>query len=295
MKSKLTFMKTAIRAGGFLLGGLCALVAVSGVVVYGYSHLVLTRVYDVPLTGFVAAADSASIQEGERLARIRGCYGGCHGSELQGRVFWDEPGVGSIVAPNLTTVARQYADAELERVIRRGVRQNGRSVLAMPSDMFAGLADDDLRAIIAFIRSRPEVEGIEPRLQVGPIGRYELTTGAWKPVAPGISGAPPTAVPRHDQIEWGLYLARTSCTECHGHDLRGGESAPDLVMAAAFSDEGWEALMTRGEGLAGRELGLMRRVARSRFAYFTPDERAALHAYLRAMSRDATLRPALQD
>jgi hypothetical protein len=73
-------------------------------------------------------------------------------------------------------------------------------------------------------------------------------------------------------------------------ELRGDGTTPDLAIAGAFSEEAWEALMTQGAGLGGRELGLMGRVARSRFAYFTPAERGAVHIYLKALASDSTLR-----
>jgi cytochrome c553 len=283
-------MRKIVRIGGFAIGGIVGVAIIGVAVIYTQSHLMITKTYPVPLSVLTAAIDAPAVAEGERLARIRGCYGGCHGTRLEGEIFWDEPGVARIAAPNLTMIVRQYSDPELERVIRRGVRQNGRSVFAMPSDMFAGLADEDLQAIIAFLRSQPEEDGIGPTTEVGLVGRVGLTIGLFKPVASGIPDSSPAMVPRHDPVAWGRYLVRTSCTECHGMELRGDGTTPDLAIAGAFSEEAWEALMTQGAGLGGRELGLMGRVARSRFAYFTPAERGAVHIYLKALASDSTLR-----
>jgi cytochrome c553 len=283
-------MRKIIRVGAFAVAGMAGVAMIGIGVIYARSHLVITKTYPVPLSSWTAATDARAVAEGERLARIRGCYGGCHGTRLEGKLFWDEPGVATIAAPNLTAIVRQYSDPELERAIRRGVRQNGRSVFAMPSDMFAGLADEDLQAIIAFLRSQPEEGGIGPITEVGLIGRVGLTIGLFKPMASGIPDGSPAMVPRHDPVAWGRYLVRTSCTECHGMDLRGDGTTPDLAIAGAFSEEAWEALMTQGTGLGGRDLGLMGGVARSRFAYLTPAERGAVHTYLKAMAGDSTLR-----
>ncbi len=37
----------------------------------------------------------------------------------------DEPGIGRIVAPNLTRFVPMYSDAELVRLIRHGVKKDG--------------------------------------------------------------------------------------------------------------------------------------------------------------------------
>lgn len=81
-----------------------------------------------------------------------------NGEKLQGSLFFDEPRVARIVAPNLTRVLPTYSDAELARVLIHGVNRDGRSVLAMPSAMFYHLSDRDLGAIIAHLRSAPVVE-----------------------------------------------------------------------------------------------------------------------------------------
>jgi mono/diheme cytochrome c family protein len=51
-------------------------------------------------------------------------------------------------------------------------------------------------------------------------------------------------VDRDDPLSVGRYLALTSCTECHGMDLRGHPpESPDLRIAAAFSPEAFTELM----------------------------------------------------
>jgi cytochrome c553 len=275
-------MRRAVRITGYILGGLVGLLVLIAAGVYTASEATIRRTYDVPLAALVVPQEAADIAEGERLARIRGCFGGCHGTTLEGRVFFDEPGVATIPAPNLTRVVREYSDAELERAIRRGVTRTGRSVFAMPSDMFAGLADEDLAHIIAFLRSQPEIDGTTPQFRAGPKGRLGIVLGMFSPLAPQIRAASRPDVPRDDELEWGRYLVRTVCTECHGHDLRGDASGrpPDLRIAAAFDEAGWFELMRSGRGLGGRELDLMAQVALSRFSYMTDDELRAVHAYL---------------
>src|SRR5687768_1754446 len=58
---------------------------------------------------------------GERMSFMLGCKG-CHGDDLQGsNVTANEPQFGDMWAPNLTLLMASYSDAEMERVIRKGV------------------------------------------------------------------------------------------------------------------------------------------------------------------------------
>jgi hypothetical protein len=71
-------------------------------------------------------------------------------------------------------------------------------------------------------------------------------------------------------------------------DLRGGQKAPDLRIAAAYSAEDFTRLLRTGQALGGRELSLMSRVARSRFRHLTDGEIHDLRSYL--LARAARLR-----
>ena len=109
--------------------------------------------------------------------------------------------------------------------------------------------------------------------------------------APGMPAAP--ALPGAS-IERGAAIAErgvpeervAACSECHGSDLTGDPLAgsPDLSMAAAYELADFSKLMRTGKGAGGRDLGLMSEVAKGRFAHFTEDEIAAIHAYLVARS-----------
>jgi mono/diheme cytochrome c family protein len=270
-------------------------VLVSGVaIIMALSEARLRKTYDVPLTTIDVPRDPVSIAEGERLARIRGCYGGCHGATLEGSPFFERPGVARIPAPNLTAVLPEYSDAELARLIRRGVKRDGRSVFAMPSEMFAELTDDDLGRIIGFLRTHPGIERLSDEFRVGPLGRVGLVLGRFQPVAARVGAAPVRFAENTDPVAKGRYLARTTCTECHGRDLNGSRdgTVPDLAIAVAFPDADFLRLMREGRGLGGRELGLMGRVAQSRFAYFTDDEIGAVHEYLKHRAAHPEQEPA---
>jgi mono/diheme cytochrome c family protein len=279
-------MRRILRWTGVGFGSFAGLALLAATGLYVQSERILDRTYDVPLRPFAAPTDSAAIVEGQRLATMYGCYDGCHGKGFDGGVFWDEPGIAHIVAPNLTRTARTHTDAELERVIRHGVRKDGRSTFAMPSASFHSLTDADLGAILAFLRSVPPTDGPEAVLRAGPMGRLGLVLGEFPPQVADIDHAAarnPNPAARGPEAR-GRYLAVTLCSECHGLDLRGipGDN-PDLVAAAAYAPEDFERLMRTGVPLGGRDLILMDDMARQRFVHLTDDELAALHAYLRTL------------
>jgi len=256
---------------------------VAGAIVYLLSERLLRQTYAVAGVEVEVPGDSQSVSEGHRLALVRGCSGGCHGATVEGGVFIDNPLLARLVAPNLTAAVRRYSNAELERIIRRGVRPDGVSVIGMPSEMFTGLTDEDLGDILAYLRSVPPRSGPAPARRLGPVARLAFVAGKLRPAAELVRRATLlTNIWPHDgdSTVRGAYLARTSCTECHGLDLRGSDPAPDLRIAAGYSFEAFSGLMRRGEGLGNRELPLMSSVARQRFSHFTDQELRELYVYL---------------
>ena len=254
-----------------------------GAIVYLLSERLLRRTYTEPAVDIPVPSDSASVREGHRLAMVRGCSGGCHGMGIEGGVFVDDPLLARLVAPNLTAAVRRYSNADLVRIIRRGVRPDGSSVIGMPSEMFSMLTDEDLGKILAYLRNVPPVGGLPPERRLGPIARVAFVAGKFRPAAELVrktalqSGTYPEA---GDSTASGAYLARTSCTECHGLDLRGGDRAPDLRIAAGYSFEAFTDLMREGRALGNRELPLMSQVSRERFRHFTDQELRRLYTYL---------------
>ena len=195
-------MRRVLRWLGFAAAGVAALAIVALLALYGLSERVLRRRYAAPSAPAFATplpTDSASIAEGRRLARTRGCYDGCHGHGFAGGVFFDEPGVARLVAPDLTASARRYSDAELERIVRHGVRPDVRSVFGMPSGTFRELSDADLARILAFLRGQPPANGVGPSLRAGPLGRLGILTGRFEPTAVlvrrDLAAAPPLDAP----------------------------------------------------------------------------------------------------
>ena len=292
-------LKTILKRLGLVISAVIGMALLGVVAIYVFIGAELDRTFDIPGAHVDVGDDEATIAEGERLARLRGCYGGCHGKTVNGAVFFEVPDGTAVVAPDLGRIVREYSNEELERVIRHGVRPDGTSVIRiMPSDMFYHLSDDDLGAIIAFLESQEPGDELLPSRRVGPLGRlmffyYRNLLGTIL-TAEAIDHSEPRMMPAQaDASGHGRYLAFTVCTECHGQDLRGGADnfSPSLAIVAAYSLDDFRRLMRTGEPIGGRELNLMARVALSRFAHFSDSEIDDLHAYLRTLASTAPDQP----
>lgn len=268
-----------------------ALVGVLGVVtlalgsIYGVSEWMLRRSHDAPLEKISVRASAADLAEGERLSRIIGCWAGCHGPVGQGGVQ-DAPGIFRATAPTLNTVLPLYRDDELVRLIRYGIKRDGRTAIGMVAGTFYPLSKEDLEKIIAHLRRQPASPPIPRERHVALLGRIALATAKWKTSADEVDRAMPRwgELPRRTPFERGRYLCSVTCTECHGADLQGKayEGSPSLRVVAAYDLEQFQHLLRTGKPISGRDLGIMSSVSRNGFAHFTDQEIADLYSYLRA-------------
>jgi len=267
------------------VGGLVGVLLLAVVAIWIAGGRVLAKSYDVPLTSVAIPADPASVEEGRRLAFIRGCTG-CHKRDLSGQVFFDEPMLARVIATNLSTRIPHYSDEELVRMIRHGVAPDGRGTPAMPSSMFYHLSDHDVGAIVAFLRTMPPVENELPTTTIRLMGRFGLVVGQYHMQADLIDHEADRIPPAtEDGTPNGRYLAYTACTECHGQELEGGEfsQAPPLAIVKAYSLDEFTQLMQAGVPRDGRDLEMMGPVAVNRFSNFTDEEIEALHGYLQSL------------
>ena len=283
-------MQRWLRRFGLAIGVLLALGLVAYGCVYLRSQQILTRTYAVPRTTLQVPGGSDAVAAGQRLATLIGCYGMCHGRDAEGRVMFEDRLVARFVAPSLGLAVRRYSDAELDGLIRHGVRPDGRSLVVMPSQSYQALDDADLGRIIAFLRSLPpRPAGTSLGTELYPLGRLGVALGELQPAAQMVVEAvpPPPATGGDGR---GRYLARIACGPCHAPDLR-GESNPDftspnLQVARGYSSEAFTTLLRTGVALGGRELRTMSPAARKHLALLEDDEIADLYAYLHTLGDD---------
>lgn len=224
--------------------------------VYGVSEWKMRRAYDAPLAPLRPQAAIDAI-DGKRMAKIIGCWNGCHGPEGEGGVE-SIKGIHRNTAPTLSQVLPFYSDEELVRLIRYGVKRNGRSAIGMISYTFWPLGDQDLANVIAHLRAQPVRPPVPRKHELEFRGRVALTTGEWKVSAEQVDRSIPRwgERPRNTAFERGRYLASVTCSECHGVDFRGNklEGGPSLAILAMYPPAQFGHLMRTGKPIGGRNI-----------------------------------------
>ena len=220
-----------VLARAFLLFSLAVLAI--GSVVVGIAKRRVERVHDLAPPPITRATDPGEIARGERLFRTDclDCHAGASGRgqaadatveprPVGARVTNAPEFLGEIWAPNLTSdpVAGigAWTDGELARLLRNGLRRDGRYAGAMPR--FGRLGDLDVAALIGFLRSdSPLVAAtptVVPRARLGLAGTLALAFAA------GVDTRGDARVPvpaRAATASYGRYLATAvyGCVDCH--------------------------------------------------------------------------------
>lgn len=239
-------MKTVVKWLGIILVGFIALVIMVVAGVYIVSERRVEKTYDVVAEEISLPTDAASLEEGARLTIIRGCND-CHGADFGGKLFLDDPLLGTIYTANLTTGAgsatSQFTAQDWERAIRHGVGPDGKGVKIMPSNEFAVLSDEQLGQIVAYLQTVPPVDRVLPESQLGLLGRALFLMGQL-PLLPAEvidhTVDSPAAVQPAASAEYGAYMS-TTCIGCHKPNFAGGPlpgAAPDDPPAANLTPAG---------------------------------------------------------
>ena len=257
-----------------------SIVAVLLIVIYAGSEYRLRQKFDIATASIEVPTDSGAIARGRHVFETRGCEG-CHGEGLEGKVFFDQPMLARLVAPNVVRAIKGYSEPDLARLLRHGVRPNGTGVAVMPSSVFYHLDDADLAGLIAYLRTLPD-KGSDtlPATSLRLLARVGLVMGQYKLEPVDITHDAPRTPNGPDPAARGEYLAKSTCSECHGQQLEGSEETPALSIVAGYSQAEFARLMREGVPRDGRKLALMGDVARSRFVHFSDDEVGALYTYL---------------
>lgn len=281
---------------GIGLGVIVGLAVAALATAYFTFQAKLDKVYTIPPETLPVPASFPADTKGFPLAIINFCQE-CHGANLGGQVMSEDFIFGRFVAPNLTRgkggVGGQYTDADWVRALRHGVRPNGKSVVAMPAELFTRLSADDLGTVIAYVKSAPPVDNELPRLFVGPIGRGMVLVGMipleMAIPAEGIDhAAPPPTIRPGVTAEYGEYLS-LFCASCHGEDFGGGGASVTAGVnltpggeLAAWTEADFINTLRTGITPGGRTLDAEQMPVEN-FAQLTDDELRAIWLYLQSL------------
>jgi len=277
-------MAKLLRWTGYVLGGLVALALVAAIAVFLLSQRTLTKSVTAAPSA-LAMPTAAQLADGPRQLHVLGCLS-CHGEGLRGDKFLDEPNVATIYAPNLTLIAANATNEQLDHAIRQGIGHDGRPLLIMPSEGYQFMSDAEVAALISAIRLQPKGGTEQPMPKVGPLGRLGIVSNKFHTAPELVRTFRTNRIPDlGPNLMRGRHIVEVNCAECHGPQLKGqevepGVVSPDLQIAGAYDAEQFRKLLSEGVAPGKKDIGLMGRVAKRDFKYMTDEEIAAVHAYL---------------
>jgi len=182
--------------------------------------------YEAPYPEIHASTDTAIIARGKHLVFSSAHCINCHSTKnpdsllalgqdvpLTGGYVFDLP-VGKIYSKNITpdkeTGIGNYSDAEIARALRYGVHPNGKAVFDfMP---FHNTSDEDLTAIISYLRAQKPVKNKVPDHELNAMGKV-INAFLIKPVGP--TGEVLKSIKPDTTAAYGKYMAM-SVAECYG-------------------------------------------------------------------------------
>lgn len=198
------------------------ILAAGAVFVASRQHLT----FDPPYPEVAASSDSAVVERGRYIVRDLAPCAACHGDPGQRAAYANGADVplsggfafeippGQYYARNLTPDAEtglgKVSDRAIARALRDGVGHDGRALL--PFMEIQGLADDDLEAVVSYLRSQAPVSHPVPPHHYTLLGRVVKATVMAKPVGP--STPPPARAPHGPR--WRLDATWLNPSPCAG-------------------------------------------------------------------------------
>jgi mono/diheme cytochrome c family protein len=221
------------------------------------------RKFDAPYPEITASTDSAVLARGKYLVYGPAHCVHCHAPtseiaridqgeevELSGGFDFVLP-IGMIYAPNITpdpeTGIGDLTDQQIARALRYGIKHDGAALLDfMP---FYDLADEDLTAIISYLRTTKPVKNLRPENEYNFLGKA-VKAFMIKPMG---DGEVPLMPPQDSTIAYGKYLSESvaNCRGCHTQRnmMDGSYVGPDYAGNQPF-----EVIDKQGKIISGKHI-----------------------------------------
>lgn len=201
-----------------------ALLALLGLTALGFVLLTehrFRKTYDTPLPDVTRATSPEALARGEKIFRSRCII--CHTNDdgrARGKHLPEYPDAfGWFHSANLTSDpvggVGAWSDQELARMIRTTVGRDGK---LRPMGPFADMGDDDVAAVIGFLRSNDPlftpVAEPAPKSRTSFLGR---ATFVWMFNIPADARPSIPVPPKGPTVEYGRYMAHAifGCVGCH--------------------------------------------------------------------------------
>lgn len=294
-------MKRVLKWIGIVLGSLIGIILASAAVLYFIGDSRLNKKYDFPPSNITVPSDAASIELGKHRAEVL-CEG-CHGKDLSGDDdYFNAPPLGTIASANLTSgaggIGGEFTTEDYVRAIRHGIDRAGKPIFMTAVPSTAHLSDEELGAIIGYLKTIPPVDHTVREKHFTPLARILL--------AAGVLGKLPAESVSHDvhvtapapgpTAEYGEYLVNTNdCRICHGQNLNGGpfpdptikKISPNLTPGGelnAWTDEQFVNTLRTGKTPGGHELD-PNFMPWKYYRLFHDDELQAIRLYLQSLPK----------
>ena len=185
-------------------------------------------VYLSVLLLMIAASDAAAQPTREQIARGKYVFGaaagcGCHTAPKQplnagGRKYDGPFGTvySSNITPDPTTGIGKWTDEQIITATRSGRRPNGERLIPVhPYTVFNGMAEQDLKDVVAYLRSVPPINRATPAKKISVPMFESVFLPAWLATFAAIETPPKSAAT--SGAARGEYLTRavSHCGECH--------------------------------------------------------------------------------
>jgi mono/diheme cytochrome c family protein len=194
-----------------------------------YVQLTYRQTFEAPATGLKASTDSAVIARGKYLVMGPAHCWTCHAENpakvdlraglpaMRGGYTLGLPGIGNIRVPNITpdrkTGIGRYTDEQLARTLRYNVTPKGHALI--PFMTYNAMTDDDIVAVLSYLRSAKPVENYVPAHDLTLLGKALMRFV----IRPNVSGshAEFKAAKPDTTAGYGKYLAYSvaNCNGCH--------------------------------------------------------------------------------
>jgi len=285
-----------IRWAGGVLSGLLTVILTLVVVVSAIGLFKLYGPHPVQAFSVSVANTPQQVARGEHIASII-CID-CHSPTKQlplsgGRDVGKESPIpiGSLTSFNLTPGGplNDWSDGEIFRALREGVDQQGRTLIAMSGLPTRWMSDEDIKAVIAYLRSQPAIpstskEGDDPNLL------FAIFLGTNLLPAPEPVAGMVTAPEKAETPEYGKYIVSfVGCTDCHGADLSGGKSGglnpvgPNLRIVKAWTRGQFISTLRSGTTPEGMQLN-PKIMQWDVYGHMDDEELGAVYAYLNSLA-----------
>ena len=295
-------MKKGFKWIGIVLGSLVGLIVLVALVMFFIGNARFHKTYEFPPSNITIPTDAVSIEYGKHRAETL-CEG-CHGADLSGIVNWFNAGpLGIVDSANLTAgkggIGQEFTtDQDYVNAIRHGIDHEGKPIFMPAVFSTANLSDEDLGAIVAYIKSVPPVDQKTNGQRFTPLAKIMLAAGILGdlPVEAVSHDIHVTAPERAVSIEYGGYLVDThDCRVCHGAQLNGGKFpdptisliSPNLTPGGEvgfWTEEQFINTLRTGVTPSGHELD-PKHMPWDVYKLLTDDELKAIYIYLQQLPK----------